>query len=311
MATYSIVLVTLMTVGPLSAQEVQWRYDYTAARREAKEKQRPIVMDFGTSNCFWCKKLDASTFRDPSVVRQLNEQFIPVKIDAEREPGLVQSLRIQSYPTLVFAAPDGRILGSHVGFVEVARFSQQLNRALKESALLTSGQTAPPQQLAVSGVPSSQGQRCLVRTTAPPASPLNVEQAPEARELLSLAHRDYREKRFLSCLERCTILTSICPDSVEADEARQLTLKIKHDPAINQLLCQQLADQLGELYLANAAIATCEKDHQRAAIWLKRVLLVAPGTMKAQTARIHLDQIRSLLANQSVPTKTVRGQSPQ
>src|SRR5947209_19620780 len=75
MATSTIVVLTLATVPPLSAQEAQWRYDYTAACREAREKQRPVVMDFGTSNCFWCKKLDASTFRDPAVVRQLNEQF--------------------------------------------------------------------------------------------------------------------------------------------------------------------------------------------------------------------------------------------
>ena len=115
-------------------QEVQWRYDYTAACREAKEKKLPLVMDFGTSNCIWCRRLDASTFRDPEVVKQLNEQFIPVKIDAERETEQVQTLQIHSYPTLVFAAPDGRILASHAGFMEVAHFIQQLNHALKELA---------------------------------------------------------------------------------------------------------------------------------------------------------------------------------
>ena len=77
------------------------------------------------------------TFRDPGVIKQLNEQFIPLKIDAEREPELVQILQIQKYPTLVLAAPDGTILESHEGFVEVAHFSQQLNRALKESGPLT------------------------------------------------------------------------------------------------------------------------------------------------------------------------------
>ena len=245
MATCSIMALTLMAAGPVSAQEVQWRYDYTAACREAKEKQRPIVMDFGTSNCFWCKKLDASTFRDPGVVKQLNEQFIPVKIDAEREPGLAQALRIQSYPTLVFAAPDGRILGCHEGFVEAARFSQQLSRALKESAPPASVQTNPlPQQPAA---PAGQGQ-LIVRTTVPPAAPIIVEQSSQARELLSHAQQDYGQRRFLSCLECCSSLTSTYPESPEAAEARQLALKVKSDPVIAQRLCQQLADQLGELY---------------------------------------------------------------
>jgi thioredoxin-related protein len=308
MAIYNIVLLTFMTVGPLSAQEVQWRYDYTAARREAKEKQRPIVMDFGTSNCFWCKKLDASTFRDPGVVRQLNEQFIPVKIDAEREPGLAQTLRIQSYPTLVFAAPDGRILGSHEGFVEAARFSQQLSRALKESAPLTGVQSPPPSQQSAA-VPASQGQ-LVVRTTAPPVPPVILDQAPQARELLSLAQQDHRQRQFLSCLGRCTTLASTYPDSPETAEARRLARKIKNDPVIAQQLCQQLTDQLGDLYLAQAESALRANDHQRATTCLERVLQVSPGTQRAQLARVHLERLQNSLASQPIPPKIIRGQSP-
>src|SRR5712692_986242 len=65
------------------AQEVQWRHDYTAARREAVEKSRPLFLDFGTQNCFWCRKLDVTTFRDPTIVGILNDRFIPLKVQAE------------------------------------------------------------------------------------------------------------------------------------------------------------------------------------------------------------------------------------
>jgi thioredoxin-related protein len=132
-ATGVIAVSIFISAGPALAQEVQWRHDYMAARREAKEKQRPIVLNVGTSNCFWCKKLDESTFRNPGIVRQLNEQFIPIKVDAERASLLTQCMHIQSFPTLIFAAPDGRILGCHEGFVDLARFGQQLARALRES----------------------------------------------------------------------------------------------------------------------------------------------------------------------------------
>jgi Protein of unknown function, DUF255 len=107
-------------------QEVQWRYDYEAARREAREKNRPIILHFGTSSCFWCKKLDSITFRDRGIIKQLNNLLIPVKIDAERETALTQEMRVQVYPTLVFVAPDGRVLGSRQGFIDVAGFGQQL-----------------------------------------------------------------------------------------------------------------------------------------------------------------------------------------
>ena len=129
-------LVVLMCcAGAARAHEgVLWRLDYAAARREAEEKQRPIVMVCGSSNCFWCNKLEASTLRDPDIVKQLNEQFIPIKIEVQSEPELFQSLQIQRYPTIVFGAPDGRILEWQVGYAEADSLGQQLNRTLRNSA---------------------------------------------------------------------------------------------------------------------------------------------------------------------------------
>src|SRR5262245_3665361 len=73
------------------AQELSWRHDYNAARTEAAETGRPIMIDFGTESCFWCKKLDLTTFRDPAVASLLNEQFVALKVDAEREVLLTES----------------------------------------------------------------------------------------------------------------------------------------------------------------------------------------------------------------------------
>jgi thioredoxin-like negative regulator of GroEL len=111
-----------------AAQQVQWRNDYNAARKEATEKGRPILIDFGTENCFWCKKLDLTTLRDPSVVALLNEQFVSLKVDAEREATLTQTLRIQQYPTLVLAGPDGKIIGVLEGYQEPPRLAEQLQK---------------------------------------------------------------------------------------------------------------------------------------------------------------------------------------
>ncbi|MCI0462367.1 MAG: thioredoxin fold domain-containing protein [Gemmataceae bacterium] len=122
--------VLALWASPAAAQEVQWRPDYQAARREAVEKGRPLVLVFDTPHCFWCRKLEASTLRDASVVRVLNEQTIPLKLDGKREAYLSQVLGIRSYPTLVLAAPDGRILAVQEGFVDAVRFQQQLQRAL-------------------------------------------------------------------------------------------------------------------------------------------------------------------------------------
>ena len=86
MAVILVMLLPSALRQPQSAmgQEVQWRHDYTQARREAVEKNRPLLVDVGTENCYWCKQLDLRTFRDPAIAAVLNARFIPLKIDAQQ-----------------------------------------------------------------------------------------------------------------------------------------------------------------------------------------------------------------------------------
>jgi thioredoxin-related protein len=124
------VLLLISVCGPCAAQEVEWRSDYNAARKEAAEKNRPLVVDIGTENCFWCKKLELTTFRDRGIVGLMNDHFIPLKIDANRDSELASALHIQSYPTLVLAAPDGKILGTFQGYQEATQWRESLDHAL-------------------------------------------------------------------------------------------------------------------------------------------------------------------------------------
>jgi thioredoxin-related protein len=191
---YAAVVVSFVLIaGAAPAQEVQWRTDYDAARREARDTHRPLVLDFGTAACVWCQRLDADTFRDPAVVRSLNEQFIPVKVDGNRHPDLVRALKIQGFPTLVFATPDGRILEAHEGFMDAARFGQQLR--------LTLDAAAPPRH-----------------------------QVP-AKDLLTRARDDYRDGLYQGCREKCAALAAAYPSAPEATEAQALAARTRGDTA--------------------------------------------------------------------------------
>jgi thioredoxin-like negative regulator of GroEL len=124
------VTLSLLAPGLVNAQDVKWRSDYASARREAEAKGLPIVLDFGTANCVYCVKMDLTTFRDETVIKAMNEKFIPLKIDADREQALAQALNIRVYPTVVLAAPDGKILGHMEGYHDAGRFYETLQRAM-------------------------------------------------------------------------------------------------------------------------------------------------------------------------------------
>jgi thioredoxin-like negative regulator of GroEL len=127
---YWVLSTQYSVLASVAAQEIQWRTNYNVARKEALSKDRPLVLDFGTEQCFWCKKLDATTFRDARVVETINVNFIPLKIDANADARLAEILGIQAFPTLVLAAPDGRILEILEGYKESGPLHEYLQRIL-------------------------------------------------------------------------------------------------------------------------------------------------------------------------------------
>jgi thiol-disulfide isomerase/thioredoxin len=247
-------------IGPCLAEEVQWRHDYNTARREAQEKDRPLVVDFGTEHCFWCKKLDDTTFRSPSVINVLNQQFIPVKVDAEKNVRLAEALRIQGYPTIVLAASDGKILDTLEGYVEPARFGELLQRTLSK----------------LGTKPGLNGQQRMV----------------EAHELLAQAREDYRTQQFLCCLDRCERLVFSYPDLPEGAEARQLSAEIKNNPEWMRQVCEAMSDRLGLWYLALAEGLIKQEQAPQAMFYLERILLACPGSRHAETAQSKLAQLK-------------------
>jgi thioredoxin-related protein len=117
----------------LAAEPVVWRTDYNAARREAAEKGLPLFLVVGTDNCFYCRKLEAGPFRDGSIAEQLAHNFIPLKVDANKEPNLASALKVQVYPTMVMAGADGKIHAFIEGYLETERLRDQLSRAVTTS----------------------------------------------------------------------------------------------------------------------------------------------------------------------------------
>ena len=59
------------------------------AMEKNKTEKRKIFVDVYTDWCGWCKRMDSTTFMDPSVARYLNEHYYPVKFNAEQQQDIL------------------------------------------------------------------------------------------------------------------------------------------------------------------------------------------------------------------------------
>lgn len=46
---------------------------------------RKLLIDVYTEWCGWCKRMDATTFQDTTVIRYVNEHFYAIKLNAEQK----------------------------------------------------------------------------------------------------------------------------------------------------------------------------------------------------------------------------------
>ncbi len=297
-AVMALLGLALASPGGLS-EEIRWRFDYNAARRDASQEQKLILLDIGTEQCFWCKKLDAVTFRDPTVIRLLEGRFIPIKVDANREPRLVSALQVQSYPTLLVAAPDGRILERHEGFVGPTEMKRLLDSALTK--MPPTGNTTSENASAVSPIAPDPSR----------TNPLNLR-SEEARRLLATARTELASGCLLSCLERCRRLTRDYPDLPEAEAARTLQRQIAVQTDLARKAQAELTAQLGDLYWERAAELLRMDRPQEAVELLDLLIHLDPESPRAQSARLELLRVQKRLADASALRSgdAVRGQSP-
>jgi thiol-disulfide isomerase/thioredoxin len=104
---------------------------FEAACEAAAKEGKLVFIDFYTTWCEPCKRLDAVTWTDAAVGKLVGERSIPLKIDAEKEGReLAKRYKIGAFPTLLLLKSDGAEVDRIVGFREPPAFAQEFKKRI-------------------------------------------------------------------------------------------------------------------------------------------------------------------------------------
>jgi RNA polymerase sigma factor (sigma-70 family) len=120
----------------VSRDDIPWARNFAAARKQAKNEGRLILLVLSSEDTSWSRRLDTDVFPRPEVAEAMRP-FVPVKVDAydgEGKPLAAQyHFHIPDYPTILFLDPtiddpkDARIVGKVPVFLPPSTFVEQLN----------------------------------------------------------------------------------------------------------------------------------------------------------------------------------------
>lgn len=85
---------------------------WAEALDKAKKEGKPVFADVYATWCGPCKMMSNYVFTNEEVGAHYNENFICVKVDAEKGegPAVARKYGVRAYPTLLYVDADGKVI---------------------------------------------------------------------------------------------------------------------------------------------------------------------------------------------------------
>lgn len=111
-------------------KEIEW-HSYDDGMARGKFEKKKVFLHFTAAWCYYCGVMEKETFKDPAIIASLNENFISVKVDFDKETKTSNFYRVRGLPDTIFIAEDGQIIGRRPGYIPPELLKRILKSILK------------------------------------------------------------------------------------------------------------------------------------------------------------------------------------
>jgi uncharacterized protein len=94
----------------MTDEKVAWQPWTAETFARAEDADKPVLLDLDATWCHWCHVMEETTYSDAEVVRLVNSEFVPIRVDPDRHPEINDRYNQGGWPTTAFLAPTGEIL---------------------------------------------------------------------------------------------------------------------------------------------------------------------------------------------------------
>jgi thiol-disulfide isomerase/thioredoxin len=111
----------------------RWESNIPKALEIAMRQNKLVMIDFSTTWCGWCTKLDKDTFKNNRVQTVLNKYFVSVRLDGDENPQVVRQYNVRGYPNIVFLDKKGNVVMQKAGYLPPEHFIELLYLVVEQS----------------------------------------------------------------------------------------------------------------------------------------------------------------------------------
>src|SRR5438477_9018108 len=126
---FAIAFATLLFAASASTAEVHFKdLKFADAMKQARKEKKIIMIDYYTTWCGWCKRLDRDTYSSDEIGKYADENIVSLKLDAEKGEGIALAKKsgVSAFPTIVFYNADGKEIYRIVGYKPAPAFIQEM-----------------------------------------------------------------------------------------------------------------------------------------------------------------------------------------